>query len=471
MGQELEQETKTDVFFGVGKTFSALLLLVALAPLPFGSVYPWSWTLMGAVTGLLVICLWYKSYYQKKRPRLALKSIWPIAAMFFAFILIGIFQTVTFLPASADHSFWSLASASLGMGINGSISINPEITTMALIKPLAYGGIFWLAYQYSGRQDRALLIIRLVAWVGTAYAAYGLMAYFAGASTILWFKKFAYLNDCTSTFVNRNSYATYAGLSLICVTALMIKSIARLLRYSSSWRERLRRFLEDMTVNVWFPFLGWFILITSLLFSHSRAGFASTVIGLAALTLAFGKTKMLRRKSDIFLWTLPMVLVLIVFAISGGGLDKRLAETSLGAEERPVVYQLTLEGASRTPTLGTGYGTFEEVFRSYRTPELKNFYLKAHNTYLEVLLEMGILGLLLIVGIHLGLLFILLKGVLNRKRGFIFPCVGIAATALIAAHSLVDFSIQIPAVAATYWLLMGASCAQSFSSVKQADQW
>jgi hypothetical protein len=35
------------------------------------------------------------------------------------------------------------------------------------------------------------------------------------------------------------------------------------------------------------------------------------------------------------------------------------------------------------------------------------------------------------------------------------------ATVLVAAHSAVDFSVQIPAVAATYALIMGVAVAQS----------
>ncbi len=50
-----------------------------------------------------------------------------------------------------------------------------------------------------------------------------------------------------------------------------------------------------------------------------------------------------------------------------------------------------------------------------------------------------------------------------------YPCIGVAATALVGAHSFVDFSLQIPAVTATYCLLMGAACAQSWSSRRKTE--
>ncbi len=46
-----------------------------------------------------------------------------------------------------------------------------------------------------------------------------------------------------------------------------------------------------------------------------------------------------------------------------------------------------------------------------------------------------------------------------------------AATVLVAVQSIVDFSLEIPAVTATYMLIMGAACAQCWSSRRPADAW
>jgi hypothetical protein len=46
--------------------------------------------------------------------------------------------------------------------------------------------------------------------------------------------------------------------------------------------------------------------------------------------------------------------------------------------------------------------------------------------------------------------------------------VGLAVTALVAAHATVDFSLQIPAVSYAYAFLLGIACAQSFPSQPQA---
>jgi len=59
---------------------------------------------------------------------------------------------------------------------------------------------------------------------------------------------------------------------------------------------------------------------------------------------------------------------------------------------------------------------------------------------------------------------ICMRGVWVRRRHWIYPALGVAATALVGIHALVDFSLQIPAVAYLYALMMGGAVAQSKSN-------
>jgi len=53
---------------------------------------------------------------------------------------------------------------------------------------------------------------------------------------------------------------------------------------------------------------------------------------------------------------------------------------------------------------------------------------------------------------------------MHRRRDWLYPAIGVAATILVAIHSFVDFSLQIPAVAFVYATIMGVAVAQAFSS-------
>ncbi|MFP6563251.1 MAG: hypothetical protein VCC68_02065, partial [Myxococcota bacterium] len=89
---------------------------------------------------------------------------------------------------------------------------------------------------------------------------------------------------------------------------------------------------------------------------------------------------------------------------------------------------------------------------------------RAHSTYLENALELGIpaaVALFASIGTCAGYCWL---GIGRRRRDRIYPAIAVAATALVAAHSTVDFSLQIPAVAVSYAFLLGLGCAQSFST-------
>jgi hypothetical protein len=60
-----------------------------------------------------------------------------------------------------------------------------------------------------------------------------------------------------------------------------------------------------------------------------------------------------------------------------------------------------------------------------------------------------------------------LKGVRRRHRDWAFPAIGVAASVLVGVHALLDFSLQIPAVAILYAGIMGIGCAQASSSREQ----
>ncbi|MEJ2535205.1 MAG: hypothetical protein P8008_07010, partial [Gammaproteobacteria bacterium] len=62
------------------------------------------------------------------------------------------------------------------------------------------------------------------------------------------------------------------------------------------------------------------------------------------------------------------------------------------------------------------------------------------------------------------LALVCLAGLRRRGRDWAYPATGFAATVLVAVHSTVDFSLQIPAVALLYSTILGVGVAQSYSS-------
>ena len=136
---------------------------------------------------------------------------------------------------------------------------------------------------------------------------------------------------------------------------------------------------------------------------------------------------------------------------------------SSDAEGRINVYELTSNAVKDSPWTGFGYGAFQEGFRLYRSEETTGIFDKTHNTYLENSFELGIPAVVSLLLALIGMAFITARGVFKRRRDWLYPATGIAAITLVAIHSFVDFSLQIPAVAIVFSAIMGAALAQATS--------
>lgn len=452
--------------------FWMLVGLVVLAPLPFGSVDTWSYGLITVVVGSLLVVWAARVLLGWQTPAFGLQSSWPVLLPFLAVAGWAWLQAGSrLLPTAWGHPLWDLAGSALGWDLSAPVSVDPYQTTTALLRLIAYGGVFWLAFQLTGRTARARQALVWISYATVGYAVYGLLMYFLGLDLILFFPKTAYLDDLTSTFVNRNSFATYAGIGLICTSGLLMVLIAQAADSRGGGPDSVLRVLETVAEKGWPLVLGWLALMLALLLSHSRAGLLSTILGLIAFIAAAGLTRSVGRRLALAVGGGVGLLLFAFLALNGDALLRRLLASTTGEEERPVVYARVSEAIRDSGDLGTGYGTFEEVFRFYRTPDIQGTFTKAHNVYLETMLELGTPAAVLLFG-TLAVLFLLsVIGIRRRRQNAVYPCVGVAVTVLVAAHSFVDFSVQIPAVAVTYAMVMGIACAQCRSSRRQQDPW
>ena len=443
--------------------FRSLLAVVLLSPLPLACNRPWAWSLLSVAIGLLlgVWCVLVLS--GRLRTPVPAGRLWAVAIPFFLVLLWAFVQTLPGISALLAHPLWGEAAQALGRPLAASISLDPEMTRNAILRLASYGGIFWLAVQLGRERTRAREALIAVAVAGTLYAVYGLIVYFAGWERILWLEKWAYPGDLTSTFVNRNAYGAYAGLGVICCMGLFLHAL-KPPRPSST--RRAFDLAETVMVRA-MPYLAGAVVIgTALLLSHSRGAFLCTGLGTVALMMAMVAAGVIRPRLALLLGVVIAGLGFGVLGMSGEGTMERLASipSQLEDEARPNLYRLTSDAIADAPWTGHGFGAFLPAFRIYRdttlpAPNVWNF---AHNVYLETAMDLGIPGALLLF-LSLGLICATcLRGLVRRRRDHVHPAVAVASATLIGAHGTVDFSAQMPAVAATLSLLLGIGFAQSW---------
>jgi O-antigen ligase len=143
-------------------------------------------------------------------------------------------------------------------------------------------------------------------------------------------------------------------------------------------------------------------------------------------------------------------------------------------ESRLSVYRSSLQAIWQKPLLGSGAGTFPDLFPAFRSDDLPSWGVwdYAHSTILEIAFEMGIpVAALVAVAAALSL-FVLFQAAIaatdRLDRRTLSAIAGIATLAYL--HSMVDFSLQIPGFFVVFAILLGCGLARAVAKRNGDEQ-
>lgn len=413
---------------------TSLLLLVCLAPLAFGAMPVWVWAVLACWSGVLLVGVGWRQAHEPQRggsPFFAVAVLCLLLVLAYAFV-----QAVPGLPGA--HPLWAQAADALGEELDGAISMDPRRTLAGAVKLALPLTVLLLAHALAGPADQRERALAVFVAAATGYAVYALWMQAGGGQQVLWVAKAAYRDVATGTFINRNAFAAYLGLALVATAAVLLA--------------RLRdEGLVILVGGAWPWTAGFLLLATALVATQSRGGLASVALALAAL-----------------LWLRPLteprwLSFALRLSASGGlafGALHLAAERweALAAEsvERLAVYRATVEAILERPLLGHGLGSFPEAFARHRPESVERVFDQAHNGPLHAALELGIPAASLLL---LGLILLVATAWRPARRGDVPAQAALAAAVMLAAHTMVDFAPQVPAVAISAAFLMGLAAA------------
>lgn len=446
----------------MNKYFSTLILLAAV---PFGANRPWAWTLFSVLIALFGLLVFFRTlllptYFSKELRVLK----YPVLLFFVPLIWAGV-QVSSLIPLEWRHPFWALVNNYFTEEKIDFVSLNPYETVTSLLRIMSYGLVFLISFLLNRNHQKTKQSFELISYVGFLYAVYGLIVYFGDFNAILWFDKTDYKDLVTSTFINRNSYATFAGLTLLSVFPMLFDALYSGLKYGLSSHYGRQYFFDKLFTRGWRPILLMITIATAMLLTQSRGGFLSCLVGITVFLLILALSNKIKGNATVLLLVIMISTgAWLVFDQSGNRVVERLDDINLENNDRLLVYDVLTKAIQENPWLGLGYGSFEKSFRLYRDETIKLYYDKAHNTYLEIIFEIGVIPAFSLFMVLFLIGLIAAFGVWSRRSQWIYPAVGVASTALVATHAFVDFSLQIPAVAYLYALIMGISVSQAFSN-------
>ena len=317
-------------------------------------------------------------------------------------------------------------------------SVYPYLTKIELLRWSAYALLFFLAVQSFHRKEHVKQLLWFLLSLGFVVSLFGLVQYFTFNGKLYWC---VYLPAGVSPFgpfVNPNHFAGFVELIAPLGLAMLF--------FPSRRREEVPLLLLFTIVPIGAVFL-----------SASRAGIIVVVLEFALLAF-LSQVHRTRRKQ---LLRAAAIGLLAGGMISWLGVTKALERFELLAHqgvsrELRVAMDEDIWGIFQDhPLTGTGLGTLIAVYPRYESFYNGTTVDHAHNDFLELLSDTGLVG-----GVC-GALFI---GLLFR-RGFanfqvaagggaralvVGPLVGCAGMLL---HSFVDFNLHIPSNALIFLLL------------------
>lgn len=411
----------------------ALLVLLALAPLPFASARPFLWALWAVYAGAASIVFFAWQLRSGTELRVGPSQL-KVPTVLVALTLLALVAQL--LPLGS----FPILSAEGAALTAPQISIAPGQTVLMLARQLTYALTAVLVLQVAVSDKRRPLFLHGLIAITLVYAAYGLVALRTG-DTILGLPKWAYFGSITGSFVNRNSFATFLGFGAITALAHGCAAMKR-----QAERHRDDGLVTGIVSNVILYGAAYVFLLLVIVGTQSRMGLFATLAGSTVVILV---TLVSIRRIGLLLLLAPLTLA--VFAallwLLGGGLLERIEAQRFDLNNRQLLYEQVQNLIALRPWTGFGGGTFELAFPIVHalplSPDL--VWSMAHNTYLTLWAELGLIAgsllMLTVAYIAARLVWSLVKG----TGSWTAQIAALGAIAQIAIHSTVDFSLEIPA--------------------------
>lgn len=265
------------------------------------------------------------------------------------------------------------------------VSMAPSATLASFLSVLPAAAVF-LAVLTTDVRDRRAMTLGLVGFAAVTVVV-GLAQLAQGPGSPLRFYTVTNFDSSVGFFANRNHYAALLCAVLPLALAWTIHSAGE------TGRERRMLSLVFGSISV--------LLLLGAALSLSRAGIllATLALGSSILLLDFGGARESRRSVIRLMMVIGAVAVVMIVNYAMAGLLSRFASSGID-DYRLLIWSITREAIWSVFPFGSGFGTFQPLYRLFDRPEaLTNAFVnRAHNDWLELLLEAGLPALLLMIG-------------------------------------------------------------------------
>ncbi|MEE4241343.1 MAG: O-antigen ligase family protein, partial [Desulfopila sp.] len=373
------------------------IFILLFAPLAFASVELWSITTVELAVGVLGLLL---LFYQLQG-RISTVAV-PGALPLFLLLLYMALQLVPLPP-------WLLAILSPGsaavyepvyqaMGEDSwtSLSVHRKATVLELLRIASYGLFYVITIQLLSNGRWLEKTVKIIVGLAVFIAFLAILQRYTSPEHIYWFRSGPDARFM-GPWIHRGQFAGFMAMLLPLLLGLFLYHKPTV-DSTESLRARIVDFFSSPGSNLQILLaFGIVVILFSILLSLSRTGILVTLLSLLLFYY------FLSRKRGIRSWPVLLIFVagitLFFFNFESEELVSRIND-SITVEgelqfDRIDTWRDTVEIIKVFWLTGAGFGTFVDIFPLYKTIANQHVYDHAHNDYIELLTNGGIIGFLL----------------------------------------------------------------------------
>lgn len=434
-----------------------LVAIVLLAPIPLASHRPVWWLILGLV--ISSVAIWHLLRAGRIAPNRTLQMM-KHRFLFVAGLGVVAFGVLQSLPIGGIlPEIWLQLPGAVHFGSAATtISVFPDTSLIGALRIVMYLCFLALVLEAAAQPARGERMGWLLFFGITAHAVWGLVSLNLLGDTLLFGAKTDYLGVATGTFVNRNSYATFLGFGIVLGIALSLGRQAQpRIRASrdAGWLGPERVEL----LAIW-AMIG--IIALALLATQSRMGVVATAVA-GLMTFVVIRIK---QQHSVGATLLTGAVGFVAFATAallrgGQGVLERFLFVEGASETRLDFYRQMFDMIKARPLTGYGLDAFAPAFELHRAPPITapRFLELGHNSYLTLWVELGVVvGSLPLIALIIAAI-VIIRRIMRRTVDLAMPVAALGFLCLGAVHSLVDFSLEMPANVLVFLTVVGIGCA------------
>jgi len=399
--------------------FLVICVAIVMSALAYGTVHYWALGLfnLGALT---ILVLWVGDGLRLGHVRVSRNLL---QLPLFGAVLLGLVQLLPLGDAAS--------------GSVNTLSLDPNSTKLVVVQLATLFVYFAATLVFVDTPHRLHLLVRTIMIFGFFLAIFGLTQSFTSPTKVYWIRE---LNQSTAfgPFINRHHFAGYMELTISLPLGLLLAGSI----------DKEKRLLYLFIAGL----MGVALVMTS-----SRGGIISLVAEIVFLVIvtAIWKKQGERRRSSrlkgaaarVGLAAALIVGLFLGVIMLGGEFSLNRFIDSVNTDDpttgRAHFWSVTLDMIKANPVVGTGLGAYGVIYTRYDTRNGLYRLEQAHNDYLQVFSDAGVVGGTLAFAFVVILFYRGFRRARSRddfRRGVALGALGGCFAVLV--HSFFDFTLH-----------------------------